>query len=228
VISLDAGHRLFGTKTDEKTYYSSVAIEAADFMEADKKEEILKKLFPKPVDPDGLSASESSIFDPVVLGWKELNPSVIEMTAMAAMKMDFYLVFLIITISFGILNTVQMSIQERMREFGILIAIGTGIGRLTLMILYEVIILIVPPVLTGLIFASAFAMYFNTYPLDFSGTVLGKMYISMGLNPILRPIIDFYDLLKIALWMILPSLAVGLFAAGRIRKLNPVQVIQTL
>lgn len=228
VIPMETGHRLFGTRMDDREYYTDIAIQADNFLEASSLEDRLAEFYGPVSDPDGLPPEDSSVFDPVVLGWNELNPGVLEMTVLASKKMDTFLLFFIVSISFGILNTIQMSIQERMREFGVLLAIGTGTGRLTWMLIYEVFFLVVPGVLLGILLASLLGTYWNAYPLDLSGTPLGDIYSSMGFAPRFKPIVNLSEMLKIGLSLIVPALAVGFFATGRVRKMNPVQIIQTL
>ncbi len=227
-IPLVSGKLLFGNELEDKSYYTSIAFETADFLDAKKIREILLNKFPVPSDPDGLPPAESSVFDPVVLSWQDLNPAVVEMTAMGYQKMNIYLVFFVISISFGVLNTVQMSVQERMREFGILLAVGTGIRRLTLMIFYEIIILIVPPVAAGVLLSASVAGIISLYPIDLAGTTLGNVYTSMGMSTTFRPVVTLGHAVNIASSMIIPSVLTGMIAAGRIRKLNPIRIIQTL
>lgn len=228
VTPLETGHRLFGTRTQDKTYYTSIALQTEDFMDAERIRGELDRMFGEIQDPDNLPPGQSSVFSPVALGWRQLNPAVVEMNDMATSKMDIYLIFFVISISFGILNTVQMSIQERMRELGILIAIGTKLRSLYYMLFWEVFLLIVPGVVIGILLAGSLSLYLNFYPLDLHGTTLGNIYISMGFKPVFRPILDVSEFLKIAAWLILPAFSVGFFATGRIRKLNPVEVIQIL
>ena len=52
-------------------------------------------------------------------------PGLVQLVAIDKTSGELSLAFVILIMSFGILNNVQMSILERKREFGILLAIGT-------------------------------------------------------------------------------------------------------
>lgn len=228
VLSLEAGEELFGTRIEDRIYYTSLALGVKDYRAADRVKKTLLNLFPPPVPPAGVRPENSEIYDPVVLDWKELNPGVMEMLDLTQMKMDVYLFFFAVSISFGVLNTVQMSIQERVKEFGVLIAIGTGKRRMMSLISWEIFFLIVPGVLAGIFLAAGVSAYFHYNPIDISGTTIGDLYEGMGIMARLRPIIGLGEFWKTSLALIIPAFMMGLFAARRVLKLDPSRAINII
>ncbi len=233
-ITLDAGQELFGTRLEgpseskPRRFYSSVALGIPDHVEARAVMQRLRSRLPSPKLEAGLRPEESQDFSPVALSYDDLNPDVREMVELGHLKMDIYLVFFVISISFGILNAIQMSIQERLREFGILLAIGTRPVALLRLIAYETALLVVPGVLVGMAGAVALSAYLHAHPVDLSGTTMGRMYETFGMVARFRPLLDFSEQWRIALGLILPALAAGLLAGRRLFRLNPTEVIGIL
>ncbi len=227
-ITDQAGEELFGNRSKKGTrFYTSVAMNVENYKEAERLQSHLQSLFPPPVDESGLRPGESDIYDPVFLGWKELNPATKEMMTIAQQKMDIFLVFFVLSIAFGVLNTVQMSIQERIREFGVLMAIGTRQRDLIRMLLWEITFLLIPGVLLGVALAAGLATYFHSHPIELSGA-LAEVYRSMGALPRYRPIVEMDQLLLTASSLIVPSFLLTLISLRRIMRLDPVRVIKLI
>jgi ABC-type lipoprotein release transport system permease subunit len=227
-ITLKSGRDLFGTEMEGGVnFYSTIALGVESYLSAERIKKRLQTMYPTPFDESGLRPEESEIFDPVILDWKELNPAVMEMVSLGETKMDIYMIFFIISISFGVLNTVQMSIQERLREFGIMIAIGTRSRDLLKMIAYEIALLIIPGVLIGMMLGAATASYYHHNPIELTGG-LGDVYRMMGIVPVIRPIVEFGELGLTAIALIVPAFLVSLFSAKRVMRLDPVQVINLI
>ena len=229
-INLKTGEELFGTLSDENDtrYYTSIALHSEDYLSAIKLKNFLQTKYPAPEPEKGIRPEDSDIFDPVILDWKDLNPGMMEMVGMASLKMDIFLVFFILSISFGVLNTVQMSIQERLKEFGVLLAIGTKPRDILKLLTWEIALLIVPGVVSGVLLATLVGFYLNANPVDLSGTVLGDLYVSMGALPRYKPIVDVGELLFTSLSLTVPSFVIALFASRRIYKLDPIRVINII
>lgn len=106
----------------------------------------------------------------VDLDWMELMPGLIE-----AIKMDLYsgfifYIILIIVVAFSILNTFLMTIFERTKEFGVLMAIGTTPGRLCKLLLIESTVMTIAGIIAGIIMGSLVTWYFQVHGIVISGT----------------------------------------------------------
>jgi len=230
MVSLTAGHKLFGTQDSEnqKEYYTSIALSLEDYLQAEKIKNKFQQTFPEPKNIPELRPEFTDIYEPVALDWKDLNPGMVEMLSVAGIKMDLFMVFFILSISFGILNTVQMSIQERLREFGVLLSIGTRHIEILKLISLEIALLLFPGVFIGIFFASLLGFYLHANPLDLTGTTLGDLYMSMGAVPRYRPIVDMKELFSTLISLTVPSFFIALISVRRIFKINPVEVINII
>ena len=75
--------------------------------------------------------------DLVVLDWDELQPG-LKQAIQADMSSAFFMYFiLVILVAFSVLNTQLMSVLERTREFGIVLALGLKPGRLGRLVMLE-------------------------------------------------------------------------------------------
>jgi len=78
-----------------------------------------------------------SVFDNSALGWPELAPQVGSMLGMVDISMAIMAAILFGLVVFGIVNSLFMSVYERMYEFGVMKAIGTRAGTISTMVILE-------------------------------------------------------------------------------------------
>ena len=222
-----AGRELFGTHLAElnRSYVTSLGVGVSDFLAARRVAMRLRELHPPPRAEKDVRPEESNNFSPVVLEWEDLNPALIDLVSISNRKMGIFLVFFVISISFGVLNAVQMSIQERLREFGVLLAIGVKPPGLLRLIVLETILLVVPAVALGILLATLLALYLQEHPISLVGTAMGNVYESMGLPPRWKPMVEVSEQWQVAASLIVPALLVGMLAARRLFRLNPVESI---
>lgn len=103
-----------------------------------------------------------------IMGWDELTPELIQAIVMDKLfGYIFYFILFLIT-AFGVLNTVQMSVFERTRELGIMMAIGTKPRQIVTMVLFESVFISFMGALLGIVVGCAVSYYFYIHPFDFS------------------------------------------------------------
>ncbi len=76
-----------------------------------------------------------------VLPWQEALPELYELMIFDQAATFFVLGIVALIVALGILNTVLMSVMERMREFGVLLSLGLSPRRLGTVVLMEAMIL---------------------------------------------------------------------------------------
>jgi ABC-type lipoprotein release transport system permease subunit len=229
IIRTQAGRELFAPDSPGEGIirYTSIALAITDYRTAERVHERLLQKYPIPELPPGEEREESSNFDPVALSWEDLNPGVVQMVILDEVQNDFIWAFLVIIVAFGVLNNVQMSIHERLREFGVLLAIGTRPGQIHRMLMYEVLIVLIPSLIIGVAGGMGLGYYFNVNPIEFSGEY-GEIYEEFGFVPKFRSIVDAGEIWIAVIGITLPSMLLALLAARRIFKLKPVEIINTI
>ena len=160
----------------------------------------------------------SNGLDFVCLSWEKLMPELVQLIAWDNVSGAIFLVFLLIIVGFEILNTTLMAIMERVREFGILQAIGVKPRQLGLMLLLETGFKITMALMTGLLLTFVVIQIVKNYPIPLSGE-LKKMMEAWGF------LTDFYFTSKPRVYLE-PLIAVALISVLSI--LYPIRVATRL
>lgn len=106
-----------------------------------------------------------------VIAWQKMIPDLIEMAEMKYASTRIMILILYSVIGFGMFGTFLMMTAERMREFGILLAIGMKRMLLQVTTFLEVLLLSSMGVIMGLALSSLLILYFYYNPID-----LGSSY----------------------------------------------------
>src|SRR3989304_3041593 len=108
---------------------------------------------------------------------------------MEVYKESTYISYVIVGLAmiFGIINTMLMSVFERIHEFGVLMAIGMKNRRLFGMILTEALVLGVLGTLLGIAAGSAIPLPLSASGLDLSG--FSESLTSFGTGSIIYPVL---------------------------------------
>jgi ABC-type lipoprotein release transport system permease subunit len=160
--------------------------------------------------------------DVLTLGWTELDPF---RGAMLDVQDGFSLVFILVVfsiLSFGLVNTLAMAVFERVREIGLMQALGMRPGLIVAQVLLESLFMLV----IGLASGSALAVV-TLLPLrdgiDLSRFAEGMAMVDM--DPMLYPSLYSGDIWTAVLVVLLLGLAASLFPALRAARLNPVRAL---
>ena len=155
--------------------------------------------------------------------WRDLLPI---MTAMLRIMDGFIYIWTLVTfvaMGFGIVNTTLMAVFERMREFGILKALGMRPRRIVRGVVTESFILLLMGMAGGNLLA-----VLTTWPLarngiDLSALAAGAEYA--GMTRIIYPLIDSRDVLVANLIVLLLGLLVSLYPAFKAARFKPVEAM---
>jgi len=158
-----------------------------------------------------------------VMRWYDMYPM---MKQWVELENAFYYIFLsivLVIIAAGIMNTVLMSMLERMREFGVMMALGCGRMRLAGMVVIESMLLGVAGIMAGIVAGLAMVYYFHSVGIDLSGQMdsMARFYI----NPVVRTEIDTVHLLDTVLSVLAAAIAAAIWPAIRAARLEPVEAI---
>ena len=118
--------------------------------------------------------------------WKELKPTMASMleSANGAMYMMFFIVYAAIAIV--ILNAMLMAVFERVREFGVLKALGVSPGGVLRLIYLETVVQTGIAIVVGLLLALPTNWYLSTTGLDLSSTLGDVTLMGSAVDPIWR------------------------------------------
>ncbi|MEX2600288.1 MAG: FtsX-like permease family protein [Balneolaceae bacterium] len=157
--------------------------------------------------------------------WYELSPELRYMTDMSQSMTFYIMVIIMLALAFGILNTMLMAIFERMRELGMLLAIGMNKLRVFTMIMLESVILTLTGAAAGLLIAWLSVQYLGTVGFDFSG-VGGDSMAEFGYDAIVYPMAGREDYILTILLVVLTAILAAIYPAIKALKLNPADIVR--
>ena len=128
---------------------------------------------------NGISDDELAVFT-----WPELIPELLELLEFDLVGAYLMSYILYIVIAFGFFGTILTMTLERIKEFGILISVGMGRGRLALTLFLEVLVMSVLGVLVGAAGAWLLLYYFYLNPIELTGQI-AETVMDMGWEPVL-------------------------------------------
>jgi putative ABC transport system permease protein len=139
----------------------------------------------------------------------------------------FYVIVLIlfIVISVGILNTVMMSVLERVREFGVMMALGTKPRQIVRLVMQESGALALVGMVIGALLGSAFTILFAYSGIDLSHYAAGASALGIT-TTVIHPVLTVRNLVISDLSVVFVVLLVALYPAIKAAALRPVEAIR--
>lgn len=159
-----------------------------------------------------------------VVTWQNLIPMIAQMIQFQD-GMSFIIMAIVLSVvATGILNTLMMSIMERIREFGLMIALGTKPSQIILLILLESFFLSIFGALGGLFLGSGLIFYFGHIGIDLTRFVSALSNLMIGSQ--VFPHFDLRYSLIFLLVVLVSNLLVSLYPAWRAGKLAPLEAMR--
>jgi ABC-type lipoprotein release transport system permease subunit len=157
--------------------------------------------------------------------WKELAPD-------AAMMNDYMIIYyfifigiIMLALAFGIINTMLMSVLERTKELGMLMAIGMNRRRIFKMIMLETIFLTLVGAITGMISGWIITKFLGKTGIHFSGW--GEGFEAIGFAARVYPVITVEFLIFTTILVIVTAMVSSVWPARKALRLNPVEALRT-
>jgi len=132
-------------------------------------------------------------------------------------------------IAAGILNTLMMSVMERTREFGIMMAVGMAPSQVVAMVVAESFLIAVLGLLMGVLLTTPWYLYMVKIGIDFSSQI-GVDYSTSGVlvDPVLKFRLFKESAIAIGLGVFSLTMLAGIFPAIKAGRVPPVESIRTL
>jgi len=160
-----------------------------------------------------------------VLSWRKLSPEIAMYTDFMWFLGYIYVGIFLFALAFGIINTMLMSVLERFKELGMLMAIGMNKVKVFMMIMLESIFLSLTGGALGLIISGVVTHILGKTGIDFS--IWAEGLEAMGYSSIIYPEISFDNYVVVTLLVILTGMIASIWPARRTLKLNPAEALRT-
>lgn len=162
-----------------------------------------------------------------ILTWRDSNQLVLETVALG---MNFYMILdaiVMLIVAVIIANTLLMAVFERIREIGILAALGMKGRQIMLMFLFEALILGLAGVALGVILGSGGVAYLSTHgiPLGAAASAAGNNF---ALGSTMYAKFVPVTFMWLALWTLIFVLVASLYPARFAARQEPVDALHSL
>jgi len=164
-----------------------------------------------------------------VLSWQQTQAALAGLITMDRSG-NYISQFLIgLLIAAGILNTLLMSVLERTREFGVMMAVGMSPRTLFMLVVVESLWLAIIGIVIGIIITAPWYAYLYYVGLDFSGAI-GEDYSAGGIlvDPLIRIRLYKESIIAILTGVFSLTLLAGLYPAWRAGRIPPVESLKAM
>ncbi|ACH66247.1 efflux ABC transporter, permease protein [Aliivibrio fischeri MJ11] len=158
-----------------------------------------------------------------VQDWLQLQPILSTMMSSMNAGNQVILVIFIVAMGFGIINILLMSVFERTREFGVLMAVGMKKDRIRYLIILESGFLGLLGGGIGVLLSMLCIAVFNHTGIPLESMAQGLN--AFGIDSILYPSISWHQYAVVFIMVFFVSVCAGLYPAHQIIKKNPVQAM---
>lgn len=159
-----------------------------------------------------------------VLRWDEITPE-LGLTVNVGNQMAYiFMGIILISLVFGIINTMMMSVLERTAEFGVLLAVGMSRPRIFMMILAETFFLVMAGCPPGIFFG-----WITTFIAGKTGitlTYLEQVSSSFGYSPTIYPFLYPSQLGLVVVLVFVSALISSIFPARKAIMCEPAKSIK--
>ena len=163
----------------------------------------------------------------VVLDWRELMPEAEQSIEMKAIGAYFFFALIACIVTFSVVNTFMMSVFERTREFGMLLALGMKPRSVILQLQLEALWLSLIGIMVGLLVALVFItplMIWGVGLPDNAEEMLRRFNMPDRMYPVFSTTAAWVS----ALIMLAGTQIAALIPGLRIRRLRPVEALRAL
>jgi len=158
-----------------------------------------------------------------VLSYKDLLPMLIYQIELYKETMWILNVIIGLALIFGIINSMLMSVFERIREFGVLMSIGMKNSRIYLMIVTEAFIIGIVGTIVGIIVGLLLEIPLAHTGIDLSFFSSGLE--AFGIGTVIYPVLSIGNIMMSSIFMPFVAILGALYPAYKAIKLEPIYAI---
>lgn len=162
-----------------------------------------------------------------LLGWQEAMPNLSNAIKLDYASQKFIFIILLLIVTIGVINTLLMSVMERFREFGVILAVGADASRLRLLVFSEALLLGLVALLLGSALGSLATWYLQAVGIDLRDFIDSSLeFGGVVFDPIMRAGWDYAYMLRIAGFMLLLALVAAVYPAIKAGRITPAEALR--
>ncbi len=179
-------------------------------------------------DPQMLETTQNAINSMsstyLVENWREVAPELALIADQSSINILVLVLIFMLALIFGIINTMLMAVLERIRELGMLKAIGMNKFRLFFMIMIETMFLSIVACPIGLLLGYLTLNYFGSEGLDLSAYAKGLE--QLGYSTKIYPAVLTEHFIILTLGILITSILASIYPAVKAVKLKPAEALR--
>lgn len=180
-----------------------------------------------PEHADLVKALAADYVDPnkaVVTTWKDLNPMIVQLIEMSASLMWVFNLFFYMAMAFGIANTMLMSVLERTREIGMMLALGVKRSLILAVIMVEALLLALFASAIGAGLGGAIIAHYDRVGIDLTRWIDAMEFL--GMRGVMNPYIRTSDMIIAVAATLVVALLMAIYPAWKASRLNPTDALR--
>ncbi|MCK4754913.1 MAG: ABC transporter permease [Calditrichia bacterium] len=160
-----------------------------------------------------------------VESWKDMAPELAYLSQTTGIYMYIFVGIILFALLFGITNTMLMSVVDRIRELGVLIAIGMKKSKVFIMIVLESVLLSLTGGFCGIGVGVLTIAYYGNSGIDL--TAISGSLESFGATTILYPFLPAMMYIILTIMIVIAANIAALLPAWKATHLVPSEAIRT-
>jgi len=161
-----------------------------------------------------------------VLRWFDIDPMAQQWADFADAYTWIVLLIVIIVVLAEVLNTMLMSMHERVREFGLMGALGVMPSQVFAMVVWETVILVLIGGVGGFAIGGGLSLWYGEYGIDLSQFAIAFSFMYM--DPVVHPLLQADSVLRILGASLFGAIIAGLIPAWKASQLEPASALREL
>ena len=154
-----------------------------------------------------------------IMRWDEMMAELMQQLKIKTAGGMIIIAILYMIVGFGIFGTVIMMTNERIKEFGVIVAVGMQKTKLAFILTLEMIFIGLTGILSGILAALPIMIWYSFYPIHLSGK-MAEAFISYGIEPLMPLAFKMGFILSNVVAVLLIVLVTCIFPVTRILKLK--------
>jgi ABC-type lipoprotein release transport system permease subunit len=160
-----------------------------------------------------------------VTSWQKLAPDLELTNQWIDFMLYIFVGIILLALGFGIINTMLMVVLERVKELGMLMAVGMNRKRIYSMVMMETVMLSLAGGVVGIIISLATIQWFSVTGFDLS--FMSEGLNSLGYANVIYPEIDTASYIKVVVMVIITGILAALYPAWKAISLNPAEAVRS-
>lgn len=160
----------------------------------------------------------------LVQNWKQLAPELGYINEIGDMYIYIFVVIILLSLGFGIVNTMLMVVLERVKEIGMLMAVGMSKLRVFWMLMLETVLLTITGGFLGVMLGLIVSFATQKKGIDLS--FYAKGLEEMGYSALVFPVIEVRMIAVIIFLVLMTGIVASIYPARKALRYKPAEAIR--